>query len=335
MAEEKPIFEQPGEPTPAPKTPPKSDTSRIDLADAEVPKPGAPTSEPLTIKEALRSGEAPPKAIPVPPTTVVKAVPAGGPKTSTSRISLDAAKTETSALGAAKDSTVRVDLTGIYEREGISPPGGARPGAPARIRVEETPEVPSSDETSHIRLDESGQATADETSHIVLPGGPPPPPPPKTVRLQRPSTLPKTVVLPKPGAAAPAAPPKTVVLKRPDEEAEATKGTTSRITIPEGAAEPGPTTQRKTIRIKRPGAGAPTGGKTLVIARPSKPAPMTLPASAREQAEEIAREMEPDEGPGVLFALLTLAAVLVAAVLVYVLAAQTVAPSLPFPGRLM
>lgn len=345
MSQEQKDQSQPPAPQ-APMGPPKSDTSRIDLADAEAPHPVS-SHETLNIKDILPNApSAPPKAVPAKPlTTVVKAIPAASPKTSTSRISLDAALSETDSLSdVAKDATVRVDLTAIQQ-------GGAVPSAiadaqknrTARIRIEE-PAAPASD-TAHIALGQAGAASdtahidlgdgaADETSHISLAGAPPIPPsaPPKTIRLQRPTTLPKTVVLPRPTAAAAGAPPKTVVLKRPDEEGESGKGATARILVPEGIVQAGPATQRKTIRIKRPDSAPISGGKTLVIARPTRPASVSLPASAAEEAEEVAREMTREKEPGVLFSLLALAATLVAAALAYILAAQTVAPNLPVPG---
>ncbi len=358
MADKEALSRQPEEPAKPPAQPaPKSDTSRIDLADAEPSLASSVAGEPMSVKDVLRPAEAPPKPVPARPvTTVVRAVPASGPKTTTSRVSLDEAKNETSAIaGAAKDATVRVDLTSVLGKEGASAPDRAvssKPPSEVRIRAAAISPTPPADETSHIKLDVGGQATseetsriqldangqvtADETTHIVLHGGPPPSAAPKTVRLQRPSTLPKTVVLPKPSEPTPTAPPKTVVLKKPGEEAEATKGATSRIAVPDGVVQAGPVTQRKTIRIKRPDTVAsPSGGKTLVIARPSRPVSVALPASAEEQADEIAKEMHTEKNPGAVFAILALAAVLVAAVLTYILAAQTFAPTLPFPGRLM
>ncbi len=344
MADEKKDLNSPAIPQ-APKAPVKSDTSRIDLADAEAPPP-PPAHETLNIKDILpKAPVSPSPAAPAKPlTTVVRAIPAASPKTSTSRISLDSALSETDALtDVAKDATVRVDLTAIQGGAGAkaSTIPDAQKNRTARIRIEE-PTAPASDtahielagapasDTAHISLPSGG---AEETSHISLAGIPTPPaPPPKTIRLQRPTTLPKTVVLPRPAAETAGAPPKTVVLKRPEEEGETGKGATARITVPEGIAQAGPATQRKTIRIKRPDSAPVSGGKTLVIARPTRPASVTLPTSAQEQAEEIAREMEGEREPGVAFSLLALAATLVAAALVYILAAQTIAPNLPVPG---
>lgn len=344
----------------APATPAKTDTSRIDLADAEAPPPRIAPHETLNIKDVVKGAPVPPKAVPAKPvTTVAKAIPTAGPKTSTSRISLDAALTETSAMDeASKDATVRVDLTAIQAREAART-GGVIPDAQknrtARIRIEEpapdagdTAHIALGSDTTHITLGEGQAASladtdhiatgerADETTHIRLPGAEPPPPP-KTIRIARPAALPKTVVLPRPDAAdAPptSTPPKTVALKRPGVDGEEEKGSTSRIAVPEGIVQAGPVTQRKTIRIKRPDSPA-SGGKTLVIARPARAASVKLPASAQEQVEEVVRELKQDEMPGAAYAILAIAATIVAAALVYVLAAQAIAPNLPMPGRLL
>ncbi len=357
MADENKPLQQPG--TPGPKPPAKTDTSRIDLADAEAPPPKVAPHETLNIKDVVKGVAVPPKATPVKPvTTVAKAIPTSSPKSSTSRISLDSALTETSSVEeAAKDATVRVDLTAIQAREaaGSGVVTDAQKNRTARIRIEEPPaeagdtaHIALGSDTTHITLGREPGASpadtdhiatgerADETTHIRLPGAAPEPPP-KTIRIARPATLPKTVALPRPDAAPPAAattPPKTVVLKRPGEGEETEKGSTSRIAVPEGIVQAGPATQRKTIRIKRP--DSPTaGGKTLVIARPARPTSVTLPASAQEQVEDVVRELQQDDMPGAAFAILAIAATLVAAALVYVLAAQTFAPNLPMPGRLL
>lgn len=362
MADEKNNVPPQGVPG-APKAPPKSDTSRIDLSEAEAPPPKIAPHETLNIKEVVKNVP-PPPAAPIKPVTatVARAIPASSPKTSTSRISLEAALTESGAMDeTAKDQTIRLDLTAGPGR----PPqttvvADAQKNRTARIRIEETPAAASDTDhiavgggdTSHITL-EPGKASkatdtdhislterADETSHIQLPGAPAEPPP-KTIRIARPAAMPKTVTLPRAeagaepaSATAPIAPPKTVVLKRPGEEAEADKGSTARIAVPEGIVQAGPASQRKTIRIKRP--DAPTaGGKTLVIARPSRAPSVTLPASAEEQVEEAVRELKQEDTPGVAFAIMAIAATLVAAALVYVLAAQTILPSLPMPGRVL
>lgn len=356
MADEKNNVPPQGVPG-APKAPPKSDTSRIDLSEAEAPPPKIAPHETLNIKEVVQNVP-PAPAKPVKPltTTVAKAIPASSPKTSTSRISLEAALTESGALDeTAKDQTIRLDLTtGAPRSPQTAVISDAQKNRTARIRIEESTAAADTDhiavggDTSHITL-EPGKAPkaadtdhislterADETSHIQLPGAPAEPPP-KTIRIARPVAMPGTVSPAGAGpasATAPIPPPKTVVLKRPGEEAPTDKGSTARIAVPEGIVQAGPASQRKTIRIKRP--DAPTaGGKTLVIARPSRAPSVTLPTSAEEQVEEAVRELKEEDTPGVAFAIMAIAATLVAAALVYVLAAQTILPNLPMPGRVL
>jgi hypothetical protein len=96
--------------------------------------------------------------------------------------------------------------------------------------------------------------------------------------------------------------------------------------VPEGTLEATPPTQRKTIRIKRAGgeaAGPGAAPKTLVLARPVK----TEEVGEAEELEKKAEEMEqalgvPSREPGVVFLILSIAALLVIGTLIYVLAAQ-------------
>jgi hypothetical protein len=80
------------------------------------------------------------------------------------------------------------------------------------------------------------------------------------------------------------------------------------------ATEAGPVTQRRTIKLRRPGAGAD--------GEPAHHA-MTLPKAAADFAAAQAAGSATDEDePGTAFAFVSLAAVLVCVVLVYVLAVQ-------------
>ncbi|MEM7392801.1 MAG: hypothetical protein AAF492_10670, partial [Verrucomicrobiota bacterium] len=149
----------------------------------------------------------------------------------------------------------------------------------------------------------------------------------------------KTVVKPR-GAAASAAAPKTMKIRRPGGAPAKTvkkAGDEAPTVAPSGAGGgesesgielPGdnlqgaPTVQRKTIRIKRPDGAGSSPGKALTISRPS--------VGEMKEGEEppppptMANMMQEEEGPttGVLSLIGTLAATIVACVLVYVLVAQ-------------
>ncbi len=143
---------------------------------------------------------------------------------------------------------------------------------------------------------------------------------PKTIRIKRPESEAPTRVLRKPGVVEAAAVP---AAGEPRKETQKTE--TARIELPPGAAE-APPTRRKTIRIRRP-EGAP-GGLPL---RPVTVTAPTMPVAVA--AEDQGARVKADE-PGTVVAVLGLVAAMVAVVLLYVLAAQTLAPTLPFPGRI-
>jgi hypothetical protein len=142
---------------------------------------------------------------------------------------------------------------------------------------------------------------------------------PRTIRIKRLDTAP-TGALHQP-AEAEAVPVAPAPISSADLEASK-KSETARIDLPP-EIEDQPPTRRKTIRIKRPSGGS-MAGKPLVIARAAGE-PGAAPV--RGGAEE---EMEGSP----LFAGVAMAAVFFTVLLIYVLAAQTFAPNLPFPGRL-
>jgi cobalamin biosynthesis Mg chelatase CobN len=121
--------------------------------------------------------------------------------------------------------------------------------------------------------------------------------------------------------AAPQSAESTPAVAPPDEQtvAEAKKSETARIDLPATTSER-PATRPKTIRIKRPEAAAVK--KPLTITRPSVESAATDVGATSEE-----------ESVGTIFSALAVAALLVVCVLIYVLAAQTFAPDLPFPGR--
>lgn len=154
-------------------------------------------------------------------------------------------------------------------------------------------------------------ATDDIFKRATIPVGIPTPPP-------TPAAKPKTLAVKRP--VSPPAEPPPVVAPEQRTVAEAKKSETARLDLPADAGER-PATRPKTIRIKRP--DSTTARKVLTIARPdAESASLSVSGSATEE-----------ESAGTVFSVLALVAVLIACVLIYVLAAQTIAPDLPFPGR--
>lgn len=187
---------------------------------------------------------------------------------------------------------------------------------------------------------------------------------PKTIRLQRPGAAPSiTVVKPaattqqaaksqtsriplekvlKSGSSTGASGFKTIRLKKPGEdktprasttepasgEYQAAKSRTARLDIPADDTTGGdsaPPTQRKTIRIKRSdGTTSGTPARTLSLAR-TKTDEDSQPQTSVDPSS-VAQKPPSQRDPGLVFTLATLAAVAVAGVLVYVMAAQA------FPG---
>jgi hypothetical protein len=131
-------------------------------------------------------------------------------------------------------------------------------------------------------------------------------------------------------AATPTAGPKTIRIKRPGDGAAAPASMapppagTQESEAAEGA---GPLTQRKTIKFRRSGTGAENEAPKSGI---------TLPKSAQDFADaQAAGPQESADEPGLTFALLSLAAVVVAAVLVYVLCVQAFPQlGLSWPGQI-
>ncbi|HOW96365.1 MAG TPA: hypothetical protein P5567_10165 [Kiritimatiellia bacterium] len=154
-------------------------------------------------------------------------------------------------------------------------------------------------------------------------------------------------------AAEAAAQPKTIRIKRPEGgtgpikpvsepmkpaepvAAEARKSETARIELPADVAEEAAAeapTRRKTIRIKRPeGGGAPMAIRPMSVSQPAT-------AVTRAEPGELPVIAPAEEGPGAVYSILAIAALLVACVLIYVLAAQVgtveslTPPHMPFPG---
>lgn len=339
----------------------KSDTSRVDLSATQPTEVRSSGGEPLNIREVLSrradekgatsriplsetQGVAPGEQVPVAKaktgpvegkSATLRVAMTEGAGDETTRVTLRESQRLTPEEEAALDktSTVRVDLTGL-----VSPdqPGADASAILASPELERLKADASKNRTARISID----VPSDETQSIPgeelptgAPVGSPASAPPKTVRLNRPSASPKTIVLKRPEPAGET--PKTVVLKRPDERIEE-KGATARIAIPEAAFEATPTSQRKTIRIKRSDGSGPApaaGAKELRIARPA-PASALAPDEGEIRAAIGARDPDRTE-PGVFFTVLAIAATLVLGVLVYVLLAQTYFIDWNFYGKII
>ncbi len=272
------------------------------------------------------------------PTVILQKTPSSGdPKRKTSRISLDSALTSRidDAIGKPDDDaagkadaavedggpkTIRLSRPPSAGPQGKPPADSAADqGAPKTIRLKRpSPASPSSgasdskSKTSRISLDkvlQSGSQTEEAASGGATGV--------KTIRLRKPGQ--DTVAS---GGAAKAEP--TGDEAGTEQEA---KSRTSRLDIPESQDQPEdavPSTQRKTIRIKRPDAGGGARpGRTLTLAREKGAGA----ASAAEEPEtgaepETVAEQEGVREPGALFAITAVAAVVVAALLVYLLVAQ-------------
>ncbi|NCC51312.1 MAG: hypothetical protein EOM20_08865 [Spartobacteria bacterium] len=149
---------------------------------------------------------------------------------------------------------------------------------------------------------------------------------PRTIRIKRPTQTPPTAIL-----SSPVAPPTAPISHAPTPIAvpsveDAKKSETARIELPpeaEGGAKLH--TRRKTVRIKRP--DGTSASRELTI---SKPTVMPSRSMSRVEKTEVPGEM--DIHP--VFPILALCAAIITLVLLYILAAQTIAPGLPFPGRL-
>ncbi|MBU1909491.1 MAG: hypothetical protein KJ726_05540 [Verrucomicrobia bacterium] len=145
---------------------------------------------------------------------------------------------------------------------------------------------------------------------------------PKTIRIKRPEGAATGLIKP---VSEPMTPSEPIA-------AEARKSETARIELPQEVAEATGAeapTRRKTIRIKRPEGGPPTA-RPLVVSKPSVAVSRAEPGAPTGAPTE--------EEAGTVFSIVALAAVLVACVLIYVLAAQVgtldtlIPPHMPFPG---
>ncbi len=160
--------------------------------------------------------------------------------------------------------------------------------------------------------------------------------PPKTIKLKRPGTATLKTVTTKPRTPPSSSKPtlKTVQKKPtlkaiPKSKIEvAKKNETSRIELPPEAMAQAPAT-KNTVQIKRPSTSSVTGKKTFKLAKPSS---KTTTEPELDPFPDVIN-IEPEETT-VVFSLISLIATLVVCVLLYLLATQTIAPNLPWPGKM-
>ncbi len=330
----------------------KSETARIDLAAAQPPAPGKAEDFQELTKEELAEfykkstiridanlpdvGDTRDVAAPAENEAMRTTMRVDDMATATGdthKVQADAGTTD-----ATKRATMRVDAAAA--------PGDTRKVKSETMRVDsglerkksETAklEVPVSERakqsTSRIAIDAAASSENEDvfkkrTPPVAVPSlSPPPPPAPRTptVSLPRPKTMVMRPAVQRPVSAAPKV---NVTPVAPAAVSEAKKSETARLDLPPETVEDRPTTRPKTIRIKRP--DGTTARKPLMISRPDEAG--AAPAVAAGEAVEVAG----DDTPGAVFAIAALLAVLVTAALVYLLVAQTVAPTLPLPGRLV
>ncbi|HMP75935.1 MAG TPA: hypothetical protein PKE12_06540 [Kiritimatiellia bacterium] len=304
------------------------------MADEQTNSPG--DAAPPKIKLNLASAGIPPReskpAVPIRP---------ADKKTETTRIDLSMAMPPPAAASVgdtqpvapeqppvAKRSTVRIDvpIAAKVETQKVKTEtqsvGRRALNDTMRVEVAETKKT----ETTRISIPEEAfkktpgappgprmpmpAGSEDVFKRTTIPVGIPTPPPPTP-------TAPKTIALKRPAAVAEPTPTERAV-------SEAKKSETARIDLPADGGSERPTTRPKTIRIKRP--DGTTARKALTIARPDP--------SVSQGPSTISVEGDEEESAGTAFSVLALVATLIACVLIYVLAAQTIAPELPFPGRI-
>ncbi len=242
-------------------------------------------------------------------------------KSDTARIDLASAKPPPSIVDKSllppdaddyfKRSTIRIDI----------PPSAGSPagGKSDTARIDVNPSAADAAKRQTAKIDLSAAAETDPLKPKTVPVGIPVNPTAAPAR-------PKTIIVKKPAAA-----PGESIIVSPENTANATeqarKSETARIDLSAEELDR-PATRPKTIRIKRP--DGTSGRKPLTISRPeeSETASVMQPAGTTE-------DLDGEEQPGVFVGIMAIAALLVSCVLLYCLLAQTLAPTLPFPGRML
>lgn len=236
-------------------------------------------------------------------------------KSETARIDLASAKPPPSIVDKEK---LPADAADYFGRSTMRIETGPADKKSETARIELPPEAAKA-KTSKIDLASAPEIFKATTMAIGVPATPPPAAKP---------LRPKTVMVKRPGA--PAGPGESIIVSPATTASaaeQARKSETARIDLSAEELER-PATRPKTIRIKRP--DGTTGRKPLAISRPESeeaaPARVSAPLAAAHAGEE--------EQPGLLVGITAIAATIVAGILMYVLLAQTLAPGLPFPGKI-
>jgi len=175
-------------------------------------------------------------------------------------------------------------------------------------------------ETSRIILDIGPQASGikQKTAPIPTVSASEPTPGPKTIRLKRPSTIIASTQTEEMQDAVP-------------DLQTAKKSETSKIELPQGAAFEAPTTQRKTIKIKRTDRNI-IAPRTVIMQRPAEDKLQAETVVQKEEHGEKVPIQEPVQDEAMpVFSILAGAAVVCLALLVYLLAAQAFGPELFLP----
>ena len=292
---------------------------------------------PLPPRIKLNGNGKPPPAAP-PPRITFQSKPAG--KSETSRIELSEAR-GADAAEQAKKTTARIESSApavrmVSEVERMAA-GGKIGVEKAKSATAPLPRasIPDLDaakkQTARIDLQEvlGGDDDIFKRRTAILD--------PSKIQAAEAASVPKTIRIKRPdGATGPIKPVSEPMTPSEPVAAEARKSETARIELPpevaEAAAAEAPT-RRKTIRIKRPEGGGIGTAKPMVVSQPS----LTI-SRAEPSAPRMGAPAEAEEEAGTLFSVFALAALLVACVLIYVLAAQVgtvdslAAPHMPFPG---
>ncbi|HDL77161.1 MAG TPA: hypothetical protein ENG36_00135 [Lentisphaerae bacterium] len=292
-------------PRPAAAAPKKGETTETKRKTTRVPLPDEESLKKETLPEAPTAYEAPPAELEqVLKKSTVRIEPAD--EAAPEKVSSEKKETQElqeiapDVVEASKKSTVRVEL----EEE--------RPKGDTQKVARPQPEATEKAKTARVDMEEVLTPQEEEdifkkrTVELPVPGAPPATGTvPRTIKVKKPAAVPPTAVVRKPQAERP-----------PTEEI---KAKTSRIDMPREAVAKPTATRKKSIKIKRPGT-----------------APVAAAITAARPTDRILGRKPPAEEAEVpaLYSILAAAALLVSLVLIYVLAAQSIAPGLPFPGRL-
>lgn len=332
----------------------KSETARIDLAAAQPPAPGqAEDFKQLTKEELADFYKKSTIRIDAGAPDVGDTRDVGGRPADPSEAMRTTMRVDEPSVATGDTHKVQGDVGGdTAKRSTLRVDSAAGPGDTRKVKSEtqtgtlrvdsaerrksETAklELPTPERgkqsTARISIDAAAAGESEDvfkkrTIPVSVPSLSPPPAAPRspTVSMARPKTLQMRPVQQR-------VPPKPAVTPvAPGAVTEAKKSETARLDLPPETIEERPTTRPKTIRIKRP--DGTTARKPLMISRPDEVAG----AAPMADAGGVALSEDSSDQPGAVFAIAALLALLVTLGLIYVLLAQSVAPTLPMPGRLV